>query len=477
MLRLARLIAAVSAAACVALPVQAASLLEVYQLAQSNDAQLKANLARSEADRETANIYKSQLLPQVTAQGQLMRGRMDLSGQDCTLQQLSTSMASGTLGGASNYSTSCAGVKLDNKTVNVTVNQALFNKAAWHDAQYGKKIAATASTQQQLEQMQLLTRTTEAYIRVLNAIDTYNTLRAEQRAVAKQYDEAQARFDAGLVAITDLQDAQAAADGVQVRVLNARTQVGLAFEALEVLTGQPIATVSPLAADFPIDALSPATTQEWEQLSLASSLALKQAQLHLEAQQEKTKARRADHLPTLTGTLQYEDYELDSTFSGANKFSEARDGYTAVLTLRIPLYSGGMVSAQRRQALLEQQAAEFDLEHARRVTLQQVRSLYLAIATDRERVSAEQRAIASAQSAVMAAEASYEVGTRNIVDVLMAKQRLYGAQLGYASARYQYVLDTVQLLQVSGSLREEHIAHFNQWLVADTQHQKADFVQ
>lgn len=474
MSRVASLFFAVAVTA-VALPASAASLMDIYQQALVNDAQLQSELAKSNADKETGNIYKAALKPQVDLQGQKTWSKVDIAGQDCTLQQLSTSMqAGGSLAGYTGGG-GCDGIRADSRTGTVTVNQALFNKAAWHDAKYGEKIAQTADLQQQLSRMQLSARVTEAYIRVLNAIDHFKTLEAEKEAVLKQRDEAQARFDAGLAAITDLQDAEAAADGVQVRLLNARTQAGLAFEALEVLTGKPVEYVSPLVSEFPIDDLKPETALEWEQLALTSSLGLKQAQLFLEAAQEKANARRADHLPTLTGTLQYEDYKLESEFKSGSSYMDARDGFTAVLTLRIPIYSGGLVSAQRRKALFEQDAASFDVENARRVTLQQVRSLYLAIQTDIQRVAAEQQAITSAKSAVEAAEASYQVGTRNIVDVLQAKQRLFGAQLGLASARYQYVLDTVQLLQVAGVLTEQNLVGFNQWLASDVQYKKADF--
>ena len=86
------------------------------------------------------------------------------------------------------------------------------------------------------------------------------------------------------------------------------------------------------------------------------------------------------------------------------------------------------------------------------------------MATDVVRVDARLKAIRSAQSALEATETGYEVGTRNIVDVLQAQQRLFSSQFDYADSRYNYVLNLMRLKQSTGKLTQEDLEELNQFV-------------
>ena len=53
------------------------------------------------------------------------------------------------------------------------------------------------------------------------------------------------------------------------------------------------------------------------------------------------------------------------------------------------------------------------------------------------------------------------MGTRNIVDVLQAQQRLYLAQFDYADSRYNYVRDLMLLKKTAGTLNAADVASLN----------------
>ena len=111
-----------------------------------------------------------------------------------------------------------------------------------------------------------------------------------------------------------------------------------------------------------------------------------------------------------------------------------------------------------------------------RNAVQRARSYHLAVRTDIERVAAQQQAIVSAQSALDATQAGYEVGTRNIVDVLDAEQRLYRAKYEYANSRYQYILDMLRLLQTAGTLSEANLLKLNEWIEAGKSYNRSDYL-
>lgn len=440
----------------------AETLGEVFQAAKQNDALLKSQAAQAAAGRETGNIYKAALLPQAALDGTKARVNNDMQGYSCARS-----------GSATSGSSSCS-AHSKTTTSNLTVTQTLFNMEQWYDFQKGKKLGEQADAQYRVDEMEFMVHVVDTYIGVLHAIDTYQTALAQEKAIARQLDQAKQRFDVGLIAITDVQESQATYDSAHVETLSALGNIGIAFEAVEQLTGQRLEKIAPLSADLPVKMLQPEAQAEWEKLALENNPNLSVATLAVDASRENARARRAAHLPTLYGSFQHSNTDGHVSYDSMG-FNNDQNGNTVALNLRIPLYSGGGVSAARRQAYQQQIAAEEKLTDSQRSVVQGARSYHLAVTTDIQRVSAQKQAIVSAQSALDATQAGYEVGTRNIVDVLDAEQRLYRVKLLYATARYQYILDTLRLLQTAGTLTEANVLTLNQWMEPEKNYSRNQF--
>lgn len=439
-------------------PVSAETLQEVYQLARQNDALLKAQAASAAAGRESANIYRSALLPQAELGGVKSKAHSDLGGYRCT------ALNNG----------HCNDVDNDNTTSSLRVSQNLLNMEAWYDFQQGKKLTEQADAQFKADETELLVRVTETYIGVLRAIDTYQTALAQEKAIERQMEQTKQRFDVGLIAITDVQEAQATYDSARVETLSALGNIGIAFEAVQVLTGQPLERIAPLADGLPVRMPAPEAQAEWERLALENNPDLAVSALSVDAARENAKARKAAHLPTVGGSFEHNNSDGSIDYNPGS-LDDDQHGNVVAINLRIPLYSGGGISASRRQAYQQQIAAEETFTNNQRNAVQGARSYYLAVSTDIQRVAAQQQAIVSAQSALDATQAGYEVGTRNIVDVLDAEQRLYRAKFLYANARYQYILNTLRLLQIAGTLSDDNVLKLNQWLQPEKSYARAQF--
>jgi outer membrane protein len=444
--------------AVLAVPTFAETLEEVYQLARQNDALLKAQAAQAAAGRETGNIYRSALLPQVALDGTKYNSDMDIGGYRCAA-----------------VNGRCDNVETDSERGAARVSQNILNMEAWYDYQQGKKLTEQADAQYRADEMDLLVRVTETYILVLRAIDNYQTALAQEKAIERQLEQTRQRFDVGLIAITDVQESQATYDSARVETLSALGNIGIAFEAVEVLTGRPLEKIAPLADGLPVKMPQPEAQAEWERLALENNPNLAVSTLSVQAARENAKARKAAHLPTITGSFEHikENGTIDDNNPGS--LSDDQDGNVFALNLRVPIYSGGGTSATQRQAYQQQIAAEETLANNQRNAVQGARSYYLAVSTDIQRVSAQKQAIVSAQSALDATQAGYEVGTRNIVDVLDAQQRLYRAKFLYENARYSYILNTLRLLQTAGTLADENIIKFNQWLLPEKSYSRSQF--
>lgn len=430
-----RTLCAAIALSLTAFTTSADTLRDIYDLALKNDVQLKVAEATYKADKETEFQTRSRLLPQINGDA------------------------------SKNVDTTARGWS-------VTLSQQIFDLPAWFSFKNGKQISLQAQAQFAAEQQELVVRCADAYFAVLRATDNLQVALAEEEANKRQLDRAQHRFKVGLVAITDVHEARAAYDASVAARLGDEGNLAIAYEILTTLTGQPHANLWLLDKELPVVDPEPTDRAAWVQFALANNYALKAAQYGMEAAQENATAKRYEHAPKLSGDLVYKGNHLDQNRIGNSQTQPATgsdpDNTTraAVLKLTVPIFSGGYTSSTQRQAYEQSNAALERKIGVERGIMQATRAQHIATTTDVQRVKARAQSITSAQSAFNATRAGYEVGTRNIVDVLQFQRTFFSAQRDYANARYDYVLDMLRLKQQAGLLGPEDIYDLNDWLVA-----------
>ncbi len=420
------------------------SLQEIYELALKNDAQLKADKAGYEANKELSNIARAGLLPQINA----TYTAYSKTDTDVTDNLLGTS--------ARNDITKTKGW-------NVTLTQPLFDLSAWYVYKKGQRLSEQAEAQFGADQQSLIVRVATAYFNVLRSVDRLESTTAEQNAFAHQLDQVKQRFDVGLTAITDVHEAQAAYDSALAATLEARGSLSISYEALEVLTGKAEDQIAPLSEQFPVVNPTPADRAEWVNFALKNNYELKASRLNADAAQKNANAARAEHLPTVDARVSYNKSDSD----GVNRkiqFDETDDGSTVTIGVNIPIFSGLRTSSTARQAVSQGLQAEELFNSAQRSTIQNTRALHLSVETDVARVAARKQATVSNQSALEATQAGYEVGTRNLVEVLQAQSKLYQARRDYSNALYDYVIDTIKLREVAGLLTPADVQEVDKWL-------------
>ncbi len=431
----------------------AETLAEIYQQALQNDHKFKAARAAYEAGRENEKIGLSGLLPQINGEVSWQETETNELGFEPGLDELDMLTEEAV---DRTTETTTSGYK-------VSLTQPLFDMGAWHSYQSGKLRRKVADAQLKTAQQALIIRTAEAYFDVLRAIDNFETARAEENANSHQLEQSQKRFEVGLTAITEVHETQAAYDNSLARRLLAEGNVGIKFEALEVITGQAYRSVSPLKPHFPISPPSPSNRKEWVDFATQNNFSLAAASLGAEVLRQIANQSKAAHYPKLTGNISYSDTNRDTTRGSAITDIDT-DGPSFGVTLSIPLFAGGGISASRRQAANNYLEAKENYLQTQRDIIQQARSLHLTVLTDVATVKARKQAIKSNQSAVEATKAGYDVGTRDLVDVLVAQRSLYTAQSNYSDALYTYVLNTLKLKQVAGLLTEKDISELDAWL-------------
>jgi outer membrane protein len=316
-------------------------------------------------------------------------------------------------------------------------------------------------------------RVADAYFNVLTQIETLASSRAEEMSVKRQLDQAEKRLEVGLAPITDVHEARARYDSARAATILQATALDDAYEALAEITGQKLSNLKGLAADFRPENTDTRSIEEWVTLALENNPTLRARAEALAAAEKDVGTARAGHYPTLTATASYGDDTRwgDSVLFGTpnvpSSFGSTGNGPTYGLTFSLPIFSGFATQSRVRQALFQRDAAADALEQEKRAIMRSTRGAFRNLISGAAEVEARRLAVVSAQAAYEAGEAGLEVGTRTIVDVLIAQQQLFLAKREYERSRHAYLVNLLRLRQAAGVLEPDDLQMVNRYLVAD----------
>ena len=349
------------------------------------------------------------------------------------------------------------------------LTQPLFRLDSWFNFQRSKKLTDASEADFAYAQQNLIIRTVEKYFGVLRAIDNLNAAVSEEKAIKKQLDQIQQRFEVGLSAITEVQEAQLAYDLSVASKIRSEGALFNSREELNSLIGREIFTLDPLKADIIPENPNPTTKQEWVDIALKNNFRLKASVLRRDASKDSARSSASEHLPKInivgteseSNTNQY-SYEGFEDFGFQAPSETQRKNYS--LSLSIPLSQGGAVNSRRRQAYAEYNRSVEETLFTQRTIIQEVRSGFSNVITLGANLKAQKQAVVSANSALEATRVGYEVGTRNIVDLLQAEKNLYTAEKNLANAKYDYLLSQLNLELAAGTLSPQSINEINGYL-------------
>ncbi|MBA4288892.1 MAG: channel protein TolC [Pseudomonas sp.] len=422
-------------------------LVTVYQEAAANNADLAAARADYQALSEVVPQARAGLLPNLSAGANLSDSRTQVDSP------ANTASRSGMV-------------------YQANLSQPLFRADRWFQLQAAEASNEQAALQLSASEQTLILQSAEAYFAVLRAQDNLASTKAEEAAFKRQLDQANERFDVGLSDKTDVLEAQAGFDTARANRIIAQRQVEDAFQALTTLTNREFAALEGIEHSLPILAPTPNDAKAWVDTAAAQNLNLQASNFAVEAAEETLRQRKSGHAPTLDAVASYQKGDNDSLgFSNnagtINRISGDVEQRSIGLQLNIPLYSGGLTSSQVRESYQRLNQSEQLRESLRRQVVQNTRNLHRAVNTDVETVQARKQSIISNQSALEATEIGYQVGTRNIVDVLDAQRELYSSVRNYNNARYDYILNNLRLKQAAGTLNPDDLAALEQYLKSD----------
>lgn len=406
---------------------QGEDLLELYEMACQNDTRLAVAESSVGSSRARLDQSRSWIKPQVNLKLNYKENR-----------------------GTYNY---------PSKNYSLTLTQSLLDYERWYAVDEGIADVLQSEANYEVAAQDLIMRVATAYFNLLGAEGDLGLARAEKQAVAQQLSHVRVRLAAGLSAITELYEVQAAYDLVVAQEVSAQSSLYNAREAVYEIVGKNVNDVIKLKGDIPLIEPKPRSISAWADLALQSSLVIIAQQAAVDSSSEALSRAEAGHLPTV-------DLLAGRIFSdtAGDKFGfKTTNSYVGV-ELEVPLYSGGYISAKVKEAgekLVQEQAM---LEQVRRAAVRDSRSAYLAVNADIALVKAYKQAVISTKAALSATKSELKAGTRTLLDVLDSQRGFYVAENDLSRARYHYLLSVIALKQAIGDLQVSDLELINSLL-------------
>ena len=415
---------------------RAEDLLDIYELALQNDPQLQIAEASYLAAIELLPQARSRRNPQVffNANGERRESDNSIVGENT----------------------------IDTLGYSLNLTQTLYDNEVAGNIKAAEANSAAALARLESVRQAVAIRVAEAYFAILAAHDNVDFAYAERTAIERQLEQAQKRFEVGLIAITDVQEAKARYDSSEAQAILAENILENAYQALVVITGDPsVASLDRLERKLDLSLPDPANPEAWVDLALKNNRDLIAAQQDLNVARFERDKRNRRGYPVVDLYASYEDEDTDSELIGEFDQQDVIVGIEMV----IPLYTGGRITAEQAEAEAQLVAAQNNTLLQSRLATQRSRIAYLDVVSGISQVNALRQSLESSNVALEATQAGFEVGTRTSIDVLVSLRETYLAERDFASSRYQYLLNKLRLKQAADILVLDDLIEVNSLLV------------
>ena len=423
---------------------QTYGIIDLYEMAYDNDATFHAEQNKHAAILLNPKIALGEMFPQLS---------FDVSHSRHVRHSIETPGSAQGLGGLDDE------FSYDVGTWGLNLTQTLFDKEKL--ARFKQSKSETTQSQFELAaaHQDLILRLTTAYFDILTAKSHLAFVQAEKEAVAKQLQQAQKRFEVGLTPITDAKEAQAAYDLAVSDEIAARNSLENSYHRLEVITNQNIQQLMSLRDDIDVVVPQPDDPEIWISQALSDNFDVLAKKIATNIVRQEIDVQQAGHYPSLELFAQ----KNVSDVRGGISPRESDDTQLGV-SMNVPLFSGGITYYRSKQAAQRHREALEILKETQREVRRSAREAYLNVGTSISQITALERAVESAQAAVDANQAGFNVGTRTSAEVLIALKDLFRTQRDYTEARHNYVLNTLRLKQAAGRLSKADLIQINGWL-------------
>ncbi|KQE93592.1 multidrug efflux outer membrane protein AbuO [Acinetobacter pittii] len=426
----------------------ALDLVEAYERAKQNDPTWQANQQQYEADQLNLGLATGALLPTVTLSGNITRNRQTVKRSNfpgVDQEGLSDALVS-------NTSTT--------RQATLTARQPLFRMDAWEGYKQVKTSVALSEITLRLQKQDHVLNVAEAYFNVLRQQALSVAYLQEEKALLEQLNMMNAKLKEGLVARSDVSEANAQYQNARANRISTNVQLLLAQEQLSEYIGSYQDKLAVLRSDFNFQKPYPVELNDWLSLAQQKNLKIQQARLQQKYSEDQRRVEKAALYPQIDAVASYgyTKQTPETLISTDGKFDQVG------VEMNWNLFNGGRTRTSIKKATVEVSKAQAQLDAAIRRANVDVKSAFMQVDTDQAKLEARKAAMDSSSLVSQASKASYNEGLKSMVDVLLAQRNAFSAKQDYLNAQYDYLLNVLRLKAAVGQLGEKDLVELNSWL-------------
>ncbi len=424
----------------------ALDLVEAYERAKNADPNWQANLYQYQADQLDVGVARGYLLPTVTVSGNVTRKHQDLN----------ESSNSGAFAGSNLMSSTST-----TKQAAITARQPIFRVDAWQGYKQVKTSVQLSEVNLKLQRQQHLLNVSDAYFNVLRQQSLTATNAQEEKALLEQLNTMNAKLREGLVAKSDVSEANAQYQNARANRIATGVQLILAQEQLAQLIGPYQEKLAVLRDDFQYQKPIPNVLNEWVDLAQNQNLDIQQARLQLQYANDQRRVEQAAIYPQIdaVATYGYNAQSPKTMISSDGQFDQVG------VEMNWNVFTGGRTKTNIEKSKKIVQKSDAQLDAAVRKANTDVKKSYLQVETDQATLQARKAAMESSALVSKASKAQYDEGLKNMVDVLLAQRNAFSTKQEFVNAQYDYVMNVLKLKASVGQLNDDEIRQMNAWLI------------
>ena len=429
----------------------ALDLVEAYQRAKTTDPNWQANLLQYEADQLNLGIAKGNLLPTITVSGNVTRKS----------QEANQASVPGFPADAFSASSSTT------QQIAMTARQPIFRWDAWEGLKQVKTSVSLSEVNLQLQRQEHILNVSEAYFNVLRQQSLTTANLQEEKALLEQLNLMNAKLREGLVAKSDVSEANAQYESARANRIATHVQLILAQEQLAQIIGPYRENLAVLRDDFQFQKPYPADLDAWTALALSQNLSIQQARIQQHYAEDQKRVEQAALYPQIeaVGTYGYAKQSPQNVISSDGQFDQIG------VEMNWNVYNGGRTQKSIQKAAVNVKKSEVQLDAAIRKANTDVKKSYMQVETDQAKLQARKAAMDSSNVVSQASKAQYQEGLKTMVDVLLAQRNAFAAKQDYLNAQYDYLINVLRLKASVGKLTEQDVEEMNAWLMDKTAEQ------
>lgn len=420
------------------------SILDVYQQALKNDPEYLASLDQYGASSEVFVQARSVLLPSVNFVLSRTETSQDINSSENRVFEK----------GSTDFPTD---------EYELSVNQSVYSFSHWAGFKKAKAEIQRLDSELVGIRQDLIQRVAERYFATLAANENFAAIQAEKKAVEKEYELAKEK-GTKLGRKTDLLDAEARFFQVKSREIELRNRFEVAIQQLRELTGTIPASLAQMGDQVTLVSPEPNDPEQMLQMALDSNPEVTSRKHAVEVARQQLRKDKGGHYPTVDLALRYNNRDTGGSLFGGGSDIDTSD---IALSLNVPLYAGGAVSSKVREASRLYSKAQQELEMQTRRVQTETFAAYDGVIAAIAKVSALDKSVNSHEQAVEARKEESRAGVVPTIVLLDAERDLFFARVEFASARYDYILNTLRLKRVVGSLSDVDLAFVDSLLTGE----------